>query len=380
MEAEQATFEGNAAEYFRIWIVNLLLSVVTLGIYSAWATVRNRRYFYGNTEFRGHRFDFHGKPLAILKGRLLAAALFLTYVFGSEFHPAITVAALVTLLLGFPWMLVRAMHFRLANTSHRGLRFGFTGETRAAYRELGPLLAVITVVSGFYIWTTLQIDPEDQEAFLRQLPRLAIAGGLAIVGYLLLWPVLLFRIRRFTMNHIRFGNEGVEAPIRVGVYWKAFALAILVGVVGGVGAMTLVFTLGSDLFMPKPGSVADPTQSPYLFMAVTYGVLIPVYLLPWAIWHCITNNHVFNVSSLGTLRFDLRLDALVFWWIQLTNAVAAVLTLGLAIPWAKVRLLRYRLSRLSVRGDTDEFLAGARSDPGAAGDEIGEMFDLDFGF
>jgi uncharacterized membrane protein YjgN (DUF898 family) len=35
-------------EYFGIWIVNLLLSLVTLGIYTAWAKVRRLRYFYGN--------------------------------------------------------------------------------------------------------------------------------------------------------------------------------------------------------------------------------------------------------------------------------------------------------------------------------------------
>ena len=33
-------FVGTGSEYFRIWIVNLLLTIVTLGIYSAWAKVR----------------------------------------------------------------------------------------------------------------------------------------------------------------------------------------------------------------------------------------------------------------------------------------------------------------------------------------------------
>ncbi|MFB1034562.1 MAG: DUF898 family protein, partial [Sinobacterium sp.] len=33
-------FLGKTGEFFSIWIVNLLLTIVTLGIYSAWATVR----------------------------------------------------------------------------------------------------------------------------------------------------------------------------------------------------------------------------------------------------------------------------------------------------------------------------------------------------
>lgn len=36
-------FRGRGGEYFRIWIVNLALSLLTLGIYSAWAKVRTGR-------------------------------------------------------------------------------------------------------------------------------------------------------------------------------------------------------------------------------------------------------------------------------------------------------------------------------------------------
>lgn len=49
MQRYTPQFRGTAKEYFKIWIVNVLLSIVTFGIYSAWAAVRTRRYFYGNT-------------------------------------------------------------------------------------------------------------------------------------------------------------------------------------------------------------------------------------------------------------------------------------------------------------------------------------------
>ncbi len=70
-------FGGSAGEYFRIWIVNLLLSIVTLGIYSAWAKVRRLRYFYGNTFLDRHNFDYHASPVRILIGRIIVlGALF----------------------------------------------------------------------------------------------------------------------------------------------------------------------------------------------------------------------------------------------------------------------------------------------------------------
>jgi len=38
------TFTGRGSEYFRIWVVNVLLTLVTFGVYSAWAKVRKARY------------------------------------------------------------------------------------------------------------------------------------------------------------------------------------------------------------------------------------------------------------------------------------------------------------------------------------------------
>ena len=65
-------FTASAGEYFRIWIVNLALTILTLGIYSAWAKVRKKRYFYGHTLIEGDSFDYRANPLSILKGRIIA--------------------------------------------------------------------------------------------------------------------------------------------------------------------------------------------------------------------------------------------------------------------------------------------------------------------
>jgi uncharacterized membrane protein YjgN (DUF898 family) len=63
---EQLRFTGTGSEYFGIWIVNWLLTIVTLGIYSAWAKVRRLQYFYRHTELAVSTFDFHGIPKSIL--------------------------------------------------------------------------------------------------------------------------------------------------------------------------------------------------------------------------------------------------------------------------------------------------------------------------
>src|ERR1043165_9971239 len=76
---EQLHFTGRAGEYFGIWIVNLLLTIVTLGIYSPWAKVRRLRYFYRHPELAVSSFDFHGSPVKILVGRVIAVAMLLSY-------------------------------------------------------------------------------------------------------------------------------------------------------------------------------------------------------------------------------------------------------------------------------------------------------------
>src|SRR5579862_8890456 len=86
---EQLQFTGKGGEYFGIWIVNLLLTLVTLGIYSPWAKVRKMHYFYRNTQLAGSSFDFHGSPVRILVGRAIAIVMFSEYNVGGRLHSGV---------------------------------------------------------------------------------------------------------------------------------------------------------------------------------------------------------------------------------------------------------------------------------------------------
>lgn len=79
-EFQKLQFTGTATDYFGIWIVNIFLTVLTLGIYSAWAKVRRRRYFQGHTLLEGNGFGYHATGKQIFLGRLLAFGLFALFV------------------------------------------------------------------------------------------------------------------------------------------------------------------------------------------------------------------------------------------------------------------------------------------------------------
>ena len=151
------TFSGNASEYFKIWIVNLLLTVATLGIYAAWAKVRTKRYFYANTRVLGHAFEYLADPVRILIGNIIVVALLFALNFSSMVSMVAYGVILAMILIATPWFVVRALLFNARNSAWRGLRFHFNGQYGEAFK-IFVLLPLLTAVSlGLaYPWVARQ--------------------------------------------------------------------------------------------------------------------------------------------------------------------------------------------------------------------------------
>ena len=145
--AEPLRFTGRGTEYFGVWIVNLLLTIVTLGVYSAWAKVRRLQYFYRHTELAASSFDFHGSPVKILIGRAVALVMLVAYNYSARVRSPLTIVVILIIALAMPWLLRNSFRFRLFNTSWRGTRFHFRGSVAGSYRVflLNGLLSVVTL-------------------------------------------------------------------------------------------------------------------------------------------------------------------------------------------------------------------------------------------
>lgn len=140
-------FTGTGGEYFVIRIVNIALTLVTLGIYSAWAKVRTLRWFYGHTLLDNQSFSYLATPMQILKGRLIAVAALVAYYAASYFAPLLAGVLLIALFLTLPWIAVASLRFRARISAYRGLRFDFTGklgEATVIYLLL-PILVLFTL-------------------------------------------------------------------------------------------------------------------------------------------------------------------------------------------------------------------------------------------
>ena len=192
-------FEGKFSEYFGIWIVNLLLSLVTFGVYSAWAKVRRKKYFYNNTLIDNVGFDYHAKPVSILKGRLIAVALLVV----AAINPILQSLVFLIIFIFLPWLVVRGSIFNARNSSHRGLRFDFVGTVSQAVRVfIGlPLLTMITL-------------------------------GLAA-------PYVSHEKNQFLMNNHRFGLSQFDMKRVVKQFYKVYLILIVVPLIGILAAIAI---------------------------------------------------------------------------------------------------------------------------------------------
>jgi uncharacterized membrane protein YjgN (DUF898 family) len=321
-------FTGQAGEYFSIWIVNVCLSIVTLGIYSAWAKVRRKRYFYGNTLLKDAAFEYLADPKAILKGRLivlgvLAANSLLVHFLHTNFFS-------VLYLIALPYVVIKAARFNAMNSAYRNVRFkfgiGFPPQTGLSRRY----------IPGYNKTSQFLILP----VFL-----VPITLGL-------LYPYYAFRKRQFILEHSAFGVTPFSFDARPGAFYLVYCKAAL---------LFIVFLIGSVL---------------------TVGVgALPLYILFASYRDAAVTRLSWKHTGLGNLRFDCNWKTWDLFKLNLSNSLAIIFTLGLMVPWAAIRAARYQLQGLALRpgGEIDGFVTAAQEQVSATGDEAGELLGFDFG-
>jgi uncharacterized membrane protein YjgN (DUF898 family) len=316
-------FQGTGSDYFRIWIVNIILSVLTLGIYSAWAKVRRKQYFYGNTRIQDASFEYLADPKKILYGRVIVVVGFIAYSAVSELLPIIGSILGLAFIFILPWLVVKSLAFNARNSSIRNIRFDFTGTVRQAAVEyvLWPFLAVLTL------------------------------GILSAYVY--------YRQKKFLVENSRYGTARFSFTAAPRDYYRIFLSAlvpILIGILAAAGAG-------------------------FLFPPVSALVILVLYLYLFAFFSVKTTNLLYNSSRLGPHRMEADLKINEYLVLVLVNSLATALTLGLFHPWAKVRIYRYKIGRLTLipGASLDEFVAAEKQQVSAIGEEAGDFFDFDIG-
>ncbi|MFG6447574.1 YjgN family protein [Roseateles sp. BYS180W] len=369
-------FLGSGSEYFRIWIVNLLLTLVTAGLYWPFAKARRLRYFYGNTEVDGHALAFHGDPWRMFRGFLLMVALGGVYAVASHATAWSGLIALAAAYALWPALWRSSMRFRMGQTSWRGLRFRFEGGLKDAYLALAPLYLPVLVMVALPL--ALGLDPKTMEeggvdkALVNQY---LIGTGLCTALLLLLTPWCLSLIKRYQHQGYALAQERCDFNVRTrSWYWlsaKALGLVLLIMAAAGGVLFLLVSQIG--------GGEATKFLAAAAFMGVFYALLF-VVLMPF--WVVRQHNLVWGGTHSPSLQFSSTLPLGRYLGLTLKNTLLTVITLGLYRPFAAVAASRMRLESVSLAmsGDIETWVTQqSTQQDAAAADFAGDFFGIDMG-
>ncbi|GLS25491.1 YjgN family protein [Marinibactrum halimedae] len=306
-------FTGRGGDYFKIWLVNLLLTVLTLGVYSAWASVRKKQFFYGNTTLDGGGFTYSASPtelmvirFGLLLGGWVSCALLLWY-------PVMGVVGLVFLAGIFPWAMHTSLRFHAEHSAYRNLAFQFKGRVIEAY-------------SVFLLWPLL-----------------------SLLSLGLLMPFAMYQWQRYRINNSGYGSSYFNLSVSVVDFYKecliGCGLCAAAAVVGGVVTAILGSMLGD-----------------FASLMLTVLFYAAVYLCVFVVFTVLFSNLIFNHTELEVHGFNARFNVTDFGVLQLRNAFFLLVTLGMYYPWAKVNSVQYRTHHIIFTsvGDLEAFMAAER--------------------
>jgi len=148
-------FFGKGSEYFTIMIVNMLLTVITLGLYYPWARAKVLRYIYGQTALNNERFHFAGTGkeifIGFIKVILFYIALMIAYGLISFVSPLLAVLFIYLAIFALiPFAIHGSLRYKMSRTSYRGIRFGYRGDRNELLKYFFKWMFFTIITFGIY--------------------------------------------------------------------------------------------------------------------------------------------------------------------------------------------------------------------------------------
>ncbi len=365
-------FNGNGAEYFKIWIVNVLLTIVTIGLYYPWAKVRTRRYFYGNTSLDQQNFEYHATGKQLFLSYLIAMFFLIVYVVLGQVSPTISAIIMLLFAVAIPWIIWRSLIFNMKVSSFANVRFKFEGTLGDAYKlYIGyPLLFVVVAAVVMLVtreWSILLLIP------------------LYVFAYALFKKM----ITEYRINGSRYGHGTFNCNLEIGPFviisLKTFGVGVLATLiyfllVSAIGGMTVFSNLA--VLAENPDAIEQNASALIALVFVMYGGFFFIGMLTYAYATSRYRAYIYQNTKLEeTILFNSTLMARTLAWVLFSNLVLLIVTLGLAFPWTKVRMAKAILENTGVKTDESlsDYTSQAQQTQSALGEELGDAFDVDVG-
>ena len=378
IDAYPLEFTGSGSEYFRVWIVNLLLTIVTLGFYTPLARRRTAQYFYGHTLVADNPLEFTAQTRRMLVGFILFAALYAALKIASETGQDTVVGVM---LLGgavlAPYFWGSAMRFRFNATRWRGVRLQFAAGWGEVYRASWPafVFAGVWAVALAAIGTVVERGPGTSA------PALAI--GLAAGALSILCAIRLeYNYKSLMVARGRIGGQPGRWKPQFGDFvriWLA-TLGVFLAAVLLVGAL-IAATVGGSFAMLK-GMKGGGLMA--VLLAIALGVVVFFLLfLASAPARAYREARMFqlvwnNIGVSQVARFKCRLRPWRYVGLRVKNVLLTLLTLGFYRPFALASEYRMKTESvtLHVKGGLDQLAGQLAREEAAVGDAIADAVGL----
>lgn len=349
-------FNGDWREMMPIILKNLLFNILTLSFYRFWGRTNVRRYLWSNIHFQGDPLEYTGQGKELFKGflfvvfgvflpmyliLLLAQYLFTVGGIMAFFGGLIILVLYIGLLMlpGLAWY--RAQKYRLSKTRWRGIR--------AALERDGIDYAIATLGYSFLIGITL---------------------GLAL-------PYVENKLWSKEANNRRFGTGVFGYNGDSGPLYGAFFIAIVAAI---VGAVLFFFIAGDQMTNMSEQMLANSSSAvntPPTAFILAYFLMFIFYGLGMMVYEHRKLVHFWNNSVLesGQFRFEGNLIDMIKLF--LGNMLLVIFSLGILMPIAQMRMVRYTVGNMAMVGDIDFSEIGqSRGDQYSTGEGLAEGFDM----
>lgn len=377
-------FTGSGTEYFKIWIVNILFTILTFGIYYPWAKVRNNRYLYANSTIKEKNFDYHATGKQLFLGYLIALSFFIIYKVLEVIFPIGSIILVIIFLLIIPWLILRSMKFNLNVTSFNNIRFKFSGGIVESYMVFLAIPIISLIMFASITFLIFQFKESTIIALL----------GTIIIFILYIVSISYFNIvkTRFIIDFTSYGDSDFETNISSVNFIKIMVKTILISILAFITASIIIgsifyfvinlteITSIINMYKTDPKMAGILIFSTFLPMVVTlYIVLFIVGMISVAYYVTRQRAYIFENTNLEEkVKFVSTMKFFPYAYILITNFLLILITMGLAYPWAKVRVAKYTLENtiLKLENDFDGYFNETKKKESAIGEQISDTFDV----
>ena len=379
--AHPLEFTGSGGEYFRVWIVNVLLSIVTLGFYTPLARRRTAQYFYGHTLVADSPLEFTAQTRRMLVGFILFVGMYAAFKLAAETgqDTAVTVMLIGGALLA-PYFWGSAMRFRFNATRWRGVRLQFTARWGEVYRASWPaFLLALFWSGGLALFGALMPEAKGGAG---------VGRAFAVLGATLLLSLLCairleYNYKSLMVARGRIGGQpGRWKPqfsdfvriwlATVGVFLVAVALVTVLLVLGVGGSFALLKGMKEGGAKAVLVGIAIGALSLFLlFLASAPARAYREARMFQLVWNNIGVSHV--------ARFKCGLKPWRYVGLRVKNVLLTLLTLGFYRPFARVSEYRMKTQSvtLHVKGGLEQLAGQLAREEQAVGDAIADAIGLE---